>query len=216
MSPAGEHDTSTAIRPVWAMALKRVVDILGATFGLVLLSPLMFTISIAVFVRDGWPIWYPWRVVGEGGRPFVGYKFRTMIRDAERQQEELAEHNEMRGPVFKMRADPRVTRLGRVLRRTSLDELPQLVSVLRGDMSLVGPRPPLVSEFERFTPAQRRKLAVKPGITCLWQISGRSEITDFDDWVGLDLEYIENWTMWLDLKILGRTVIAVVTGRGAR
>ncbi|MHB8490731.1 MAG: sugar transferase [Solirubrobacteraceae bacterium] len=215
MSTVVRDQVPTKPRPLWAAAFKRLIDIAGAAVGMLLLSPLMAAISVAVLICDGWPILYPWRVVGEGGRPFVGYKFRTMVREAERLQEELAEQNEMRGPVFKMRGDPRVTRLGRLLRRASLDELPQLVSVLRGDMSLVGPRPPLVSEYERFTPFQRRKLAVKPGITCLWQVSGRSEITDFDAWVQLDMEYIENWSTWLDLKILGRTAIAVVAGKGA-
>src|SRR5207244_11951927 len=140
------------------------------------------------------------------GRFFTGYKFRTMVPNAETLQADLAHRNEMRGPVFKMRDDPRVTRVGRILRRYSLDELPQLWSVLKGDMSLVGPRPPLQTEWARFSEWQRRKLSVTPGITCLWQIRGRNTICDFDEWVRLDIEYIEKWSLWLDLQILARTV----------
>ncbi|TMQ64509.1 MAG: sugar transferase [Candidatus Eisenbacteria bacterium] len=163
----------------------------------------------------GKPILYRWRVVGLRGRYFTGYKFRTMERDAEARRHGLESLNEMAGPVFKMRDDPRVTGIGRLLRRFSLDELPQLWSVLKGDMSLVGPRPPLRTEWENFEPWQRRKLAVKPGITCLWQVSGRSDIRDFSEWVRLDIEYIERWTTWLDLKILLATGAAVVRSKGA-
>jgi lipopolysaccharide/colanic/teichoic acid biosynthesis glycosyltransferase len=138
-----------------------------------------------------------------------------MVRNSDRLQHDLSSHNVMRGPVFKMERDPRVTRVGRVLRRFSLDELPQLWSVLVGDMTLVGPRPPLQSEWERFEPWQRRKLAVTPGITCLWQVSGRANIRDFDEWVRLDLAYIERWSLWLDLRILVLTLGAVVRRRGA-
>jgi lipopolysaccharide/colanic/teichoic acid biosynthesis glycosyltransferase len=154
-------------------------------------------------------------VVGQGGRFFVGYKFRTMVRDADKRLAELAAKNEMTGPAFKMKHDPRVTLIGRTLRRLSLDELPQLWSVIKGDMSLVGPRPPLRTEWARFAPWQRRKLAVMPGITCLWQISGRADINNFDEWVKLDIEYIERWSLALDMKILIGTIGAVVRGRGA-
>lgn len=202
-------------RSRWAVGLKRAIDIVAAGTALIILAPVMLAIALAVLIVDGRPILYRWRVVGKEGHAFLSYKFRTMVRDADRMREDLLRHNQMEGPVFKMRMDPRVTWLGRILRRTSLDELPQLVSVLRGAMSLVGPRPPLVSEYQRFTPFQRTKLAVKPGITCLWQVSGRNEIRDFDEWVRLDREYIERWSLWLDLKILARTVKTVVTGRGA-
>jgi lipopolysaccharide/colanic/teichoic acid biosynthesis glycosyltransferase len=138
-----------------------------------------------------------------------------MVKDADKQKATLEKLNEMQGPVFKMRNDPRITRLGRILRRYSLDELPQLWSVLKGDMSLVGPRPPLVKEYERFVPWQKAKLAVTPGLTCLWQISGRSDIRSFDDWVRMDLEYIRNWSLKRDLVILCRTALVVLRGRGA-
>jgi len=196
-------------------ACKRVLDVVGAGTAFVLLSPVLAVLAVLIRIDSGRPLLYPWKVVGRRGRPFTGYKFRTMVPDAERLQESLEAHNEMAGPVFKMRNDPRVTRVGRFLRRYSLDELPQLWSVLVGDMSLVGPRPPLRTEYARFAPWQRRKLAVTPGITCLWQVSGRSDIRDFDEWVRLDIEYIERWSLALDLAILARTLGAVVRGRGA-
>src|SRR5437773_7852858 len=139
------------------------------------------------------------RVVGKNGVEFPIYKFRTMIDRAEDMKAQLLEHNEMNGPVFKIRNDPRLTPLGRFLRKYSLDELPQLWSVLKGDMSLVGPRPPLQTEYAQFTEWQKGKLAVTPGMTCLWQVSGRNDIREFDEWVRLDLEYIGRWSLWLDL-----------------
>ena len=145
------------------------------------------------------------------------YKFRSMIDDAEMRRAELEPFNQMSGPVFKVESDPRITRIGRWLRRTSFDELPQLWNVLVGDMSLVGPRPLPLYEVEKFeNTAQRRRLSVRPGLTCLWQISGRNQVRDFRDWVRLDLEYIDNWSLWLDLKILWRTVPVVLVGTGAR
>lgn len=144
----------------------------------------------------------------------MGYKFRSMVRDADELKPTLEPYNEMNGPAFKMQKDPRVTPIGRFLRKYSLDELPQLWSVLIGDMSLVGPRPPARSEFEQFEPWQRRKLSVKPGITCLWQINGRNQIRDFAEWARLDLEYIDNRSLWLDIKILVRTALVVLRGTG--
>ena len=196
-------------------AAKRTIDVVLSLAGLVVLGLPLVAIALMVLLAEGRPVFYRWRVLGEGARPFTGYKFRTMVSDADSILSELALQNEMKGPVFKMRADPRVTRLGAILRRSSLDELPQLLSVLRGDMSLVGPHPVYPNEYERATPAQRRKLSVKPGITCIWQVSGRSEIRDFDEWVALDLAYIDSWSLWLDLKILARTVPAVLARRGA-
>lgn len=183
--------------------------------GLVVLAPVLVVIAVLVLTGSGRPVFFRWRVVGRGGRFFTGYKFRTMIPDAEALQATLEAENEMTGPVFKMRNDPRVTPVGRFLRRYSLDELPQLWSVLKGDMSLVGPRPLRWHEYEVLPEAQRARFAVTPGITCLWQISGRSEITNFDDWMRLDLEYIRDWSLWLDLRILARTFVVVVQGRGA-
>jgi lipopolysaccharide/colanic/teichoic acid biosynthesis glycosyltransferase len=196
-------------------ALKRLVDVSGAAIGLVLLAPLLAVIALLVAIDSGRPILYAWNVVGRGGRYFTGYKFRTMVRNADALQGGLAGENQMSGPVFKMQADPRVTRVGRMLRRYSLDELPQLWSVLKGDMSLVGPRPPLQTEWIQFEPWQRRKLAVTPGITCFWQVSGRADIRDFDEWIRLDLRYIDEWSLRLDGAILLKTVAAVLRRRGA-
>ena len=201
--------------PRWAVRAKRALDIVGATLTLVLGAPAFGLIALAVLITNGRPIFYRWEVVGQGGRPFTGYKFRTMVRDADQLRDELLPHNEMNGPVFKIRRDPRVTRLGRFLRSYSLDETPQFWSVLRGDMCLVGPRPLYPHEYERATPEQRRKLSVKPGITCLWQVSGRSRVADFSEWVALDLKYIDEWSIWVDVKILARTIPAVLWRRGA-
>ncbi len=154
---------------------------------------------------------------GKHGKPFTMFKFRTMSTDAEMRRAEFLVFNQMSGPVFKVEKDPRVTRLGRFLRKTSIDELPQLLNVLRGEMSLVGPRPLPLYEVDKFeTTAQRRRLSVPPGLTCLWQISGRNEIKDFTDWVRLDLKYIDNWSLWLDIKILLKTVPVVLLGFGAK
>jgi exopolysaccharide biosynthesis polyprenyl glycosylphosphotransferase len=197
------------------LVMKRGIDIVGASLGLIVLSPVLAAIAVAVRLDSRGPIFYRWKVVGTRGRQFTGYKFRTMIPDAEDRLAGLESQNEMKGPVFKMRDDPRVTRIGRFLRRFSLDELPQLWSVLKGDMSLVGPRPPLRTEYSRFEPWQRRKLSVKPGVTCLWQVSGRSDIKDFSEWVKLDLDYIERWNLLLDFKILLATCSSVIRSKGA-
>jgi exopolysaccharide biosynthesis polyprenyl glycosylphosphotransferase len=199
-----------------ALIVKRLIDIAVSATLLVLFAPLFLLIAIAIkLTTPDLPVFYPWHVVGLSGRRFTGYKFTTMAADADARKAELQHLNEMQGPVFKIRNDPRVTPLGRVLRKYSLNELPQLWSVLKGDMSLVGPRPAFRHELQRFELWHKRKLCVKPGITCLWQISGRNHIADFDDWVRLDLEYIEKWSLWLDTKILARTVWAVVAGSGS-
>lgn len=195
--------------------VKRLFDVVVSLSLLVLLAPLLIVIALLVRLTSPGPIFYPWKVLGRRARPFQGYKFRTMVPNADALKATIMAQNEMTGPVFKMRNDPRVTPLGRILRKYSLDELPQLWSVLLGEMSLVGPRPPSAAEFAAFKPWQKGKLAVTPGITCLWQVMGRSEISDFDDWARLDLEYISNWSLWLDLKILFRTVPVVLFGRGA-
>jgi lipopolysaccharide/colanic/teichoic acid biosynthesis glycosyltransferase len=193
---------------------KRVLDLVGASLLLLLLSPLLIALALLVTFTSPGPILYRWRVVGKGGIPFVSYKFRSMVANADELKAELEGRNEMKGPVFKLSHDPRVTPAGMWMRRYSLDELPQFYSVIKGDMSLVGPRPPLLTEYERFTEYQKQKLAVKPGITCLWQVSGRNQVRDFDEWVRLDLEYIRNWSLMLDLKILLRTVCEVFAGSG--
>jgi lipopolysaccharide/colanic/teichoic acid biosynthesis glycosyltransferase len=196
------------------LACKRAMDIVGSAVLMVLLSPLQLVLGVLVRVTSPGPVFYRWRVVGEGGHPFLGYKFRSMMMNADDLKPTLVEQNEMLGPVFKLTHDPRVTPLGKWMRRYSLDELPQFYSVLKGDMSLVGPRPPLVTEYAQFTDYQKQKLAVKPGITCLWQVSGRNRVIDFDEWVALDLEYIRNWSLLLDLKILLKTVREVFVGSG--
>ncbi len=200
--------------PSWQRFVKRLMDALGAGALLIFLAPVLVLIALAVKFSSRGPVLYRWHVVGKGGRPFTGYKFRTMIENADELKQQLLEQNEMQGPVFKIKNDPRITTVGRVLRKFSLDELPQLWSVLKGDMSLVGPRPPLQNEYASFTEFQKQKLSVKPGITCLWQIAGRNEIRDFDEWVRLDLAYIQNWSLWLDVKILWRTFFAVLRGTG--
>jgi lipopolysaccharide/colanic/teichoic acid biosynthesis glycosyltransferase len=215
VTPAEFRKSAEMRAQAWQRGVKRTLDVVLGTLLLLSGSPVMVVAAVAVWLGDGRPILYPWRVVGQHGRPFLSWKFRTMVRDADRHKQELAQHNEMRGPVFKMRDDPRVTRVGRFLRRYSLDEMPQLWSVVKGDMSLVGPRPPLVTEFVQFEPWQKRKLSVIPGLTCLWQVSGRSNINDFDQWVRMDLQYIDHWSLYLDFKILCRTVSTVVLGRGA-
>jgi lipopolysaccharide/colanic/teichoic acid biosynthesis glycosyltransferase len=193
---------------------KRIFDGIVSVFLLVLLSPLLLLLSLLVKLTSPGPALYRWKVVGKNGRPFCGYKFRSMVVEADQLKGTLLAKNEMTGPVFKLTRDPRITPLGAWMRRYSLDELPQLYSVLVGHMSLVGPRPPLQSEYKCFTEYQKQKLAVKPGITCLWQIGGRNNIRDFDEWVSLDLQYIKNWSLWLDFSILVKTVLAVVSGSG--
>ncbi|HVN30905.1 MAG TPA: sugar transferase [Thermoanaerobaculaceae bacterium] len=197
-----------------ALFVKRVVDVVVALVGLALSAPLWPLVALAIRLGSRGPVLYRQVRCGLHGRRFVLLKFRTMVVDAEKLQDEVAHLNVMDGPVFKAPGDPRVTVVGRLLRRSSLDELPQFVNVLKGDMSLVGPRPPIPEEVERYLPWQRRRLAMKPGITCLWQISGRSKL-DFATWMELDLAYIDSWSVWLDLKILLLTVPAVFSGRGA-
>lgn len=196
------------------LVLKRVLDVFCSGMLLILLLPFLLAISLAVKFSSPGPIFYRWRVVGKRGRAFTSYKFRSMYVDADERKAALLAQNEMSGPVFKMTQDPRITRFGRWLRRYSLDELPQLFSVFKGDMSLVGPRPPLQTEYEQFTDFQKKKLAVKPGMTCLWQVSGRNQVSDFNEWVKLDLKYINEWSLWLDCKILLQTAVTVFAGSG--
>ena len=197
-----------------ALFVKRTLDVVAALGGLVLSLPLWLAAALAIRLTSRGSVVYRQVRCGLHGRRFVLLKFRTMVADAEKMQGEVAHLNVMDGPVFKVPGDPRVTPVGRLLRRSSLDELPQLLNVLKGDMSLVGPRPAIPEEVERYLPWQRRRLAMKPGITCLWQISGRSQL-DFATWMELDLAYIDTWSLWLDLKILLLTVPAVFSGRGA-
>ncbi len=201
----------------WALFIKSVMDKVGA--GLLLIPACLFMIPawIGIKLSSRGPAIFTQMRSGRHGHPFKMYKFRTMCTDAEQKQHELAAMNQMSGPVFKVDRDPRIFPFGRLLRRCSIDELPQLFNVLKGDMSLVGPRPLPVYEVEKFAdPAHRRRLSVKPGLTCLWQISGRNEISDFNQWVQLDLKYIDTWSLWLDVSILLRTIPAVLRGSGAK
>jgi exopolysaccharide biosynthesis polyprenyl glycosylphosphotransferase len=206
---------STTPDRAFALFVKRVMDIVLSAFLLTILFPFMAVIGVLIKLTSSGPILYKQVRCGLYGRRFVLYKFRSMNEGAEDVLWEIKHLNEMDGPVFKMRNDPRVTPLGRFLRKSSIDELPQFWNVLRGDMSLVGPRAPLPEEVKEYSRWQRRRLSVKPGITCLWQVSGRNEI-DFHEWMKLDLHYIDNWSLLLDLKILVRTFPVVLLCRGAR
>ena len=204
----------TGPRSALELATKRVIDVVGAIAGLVILAPLFAGIALAIIATDGRPVLYRQERVGLHGRRFKVVKFRSMVTDAEQKLDALREHNEIKGHAFKMTADPRITKVGRFLRRSSLDELPQLWNVVRGEMSLVGPRPPLPTEVDAYDAWHRRRLSMKPGVTGLWQIEGRHE-PEFDQWVEKDLEYIDRWSPWLDIQIMARTVGAVLHGRGA-
>ncbi len=205
---------STAPESWFPLVTKRALDIVVSLLLVFLGLPVIALITVLLKITQGGAVLYTQTRCGLNGRRFTLYKFRTMVEDAESRQGELLHLNEMDGPVFKLSRDPRVTRLGRILRRFSLDELPQLWNVLRGEMSLVGPRPPIPDEVARYQRWQRRRLSMKPGLTCLWQISGRNHV-DFERWMRLDLEYIDSWSPWLDMKILLKTVPAVISGRGA-
>lgn len=201
----------------WALFIKSVMDKVGAFIAILVFGVPMILAWIGIKMASPGPAIFTQMRSGRHGHPFKMFKFRTMCTDAEQKQQELLAMNQMSGPVFKVEDDPRIFPLGRLLRKYSIDELPQLFNVLSGDMSLVGPRPLPVYEVEKFAdPAHRRRLSVKPGLTCLWQISGRNEIKDFNQWVELDLKYIDRWSLWLDISILIRTVPAVLLGSGAK
>lgn len=193
--------------------IKRIFDMAVAGVILVLSSPLLLLLALIIRVTSPGPIFFKQTRCGKNGRLFTLYKFRTMVVNAEAQLEKLKALNEMSGPVFKMTHDPRITPVGRFLRKVSLDEFPQFWNVLKGDMSIVGPRPPLPKEMESYEPWQRRRLSMKPGITCIWQVSGRNSI-GFEEWMGLDLRYIDKWSIWLDFKILAQTAQTVFSANG--
>ena len=199
-----------------ALIIKRLMDIAGGIVGLGLTAIMTPFIALAIKLDSKGPVFFSQIRIGRGGRRFRIYKFRTMVADAEARKAELMEKNEMQGPIFKLSDDPRVTRVGQFLRKTSLDEFPQFWNVLKGDMSLVGTRPPTEEEFKRYTTAYRRRISMTPGLTGLWQISGRSTIEDFDEIVRLDLQYIDNWSLGLDIRILVKTIGVVLFGKGAK
>lgn len=201
----------------WAMLVKSWSDRILATIGMIVLLPLFALIALGIAISSPGPVFFRQRRAGLHGHPFEMWKFRTMCVDAEARREELASKNVMQGPVFKVENDPRITKFGKFLRCTSLDEFPQLFNVVKGEMSLVGPRPLPLYEVEKFEhSAHRRRLSMKPGLTCLWQIRGRNKVTDFHDWVLMDLEYIDNWSILLDWYILLRTIPVVLLGSGAK
>lgn len=211
----GAQRARIVARAVIAKRLRRAIDVLVAGCALAVLAPLMGVVALLVRATDGGPAFYWQTRVGRYGETFRFPKFRSMVVDAEARQRSLSAANvHGAGITFKVRADPRVTWIGRIIRKTSIDELPQLWSVLRGDMALVGPRPPLPGEVARYTVADRRRLEVTPGITCIWQVSGRSDVP-FPRQLAMDLEYIERQSLWLDLKLLLKTLPAVIAGRGA-
>jgi exopolysaccharide biosynthesis polyprenyl glycosylphosphotransferase len=201
----------------WPRLMKQLIDFTGALAILAIWSLPMLAAALAIKLTSRGPVFFKQERAGLNGKPFVMYKFRSMVTNAEQLKQELERLNEMSGPVFKVTDDPRVTKVGHLLRKFSLDEFPQLFNVLRFEMSLVGPRPLPVDEVRRFDDvSHRRRLSVRPGLTCIWQVSGRNDVKDFNDWVRMDLEYIDNWSLWLDMKILWRTIWVVLLGTGGR
>lgn len=207
------HFMTHAFRP-HQMALKRLFDIISSAAALVALSPLLIGVAVAVKLTSRGPMFFHQKRVGLHGKPFHMLKFRSMVVNAEELKAKLAALNEQTGPVFKMKNDPRITRVGRFIRKYSIDELPQLINVLRGEMSVVGPRPPIPSEVEKYAAWQRRRLSVRPGLTCIWQVSGRNQIS-FEEWMYLDMQYIDHWSLKNDINLILKTVPVVITGSGA-
>ncbi len=201
---------------LWELMAKRIFDFTVSGMALILLWPVFIIVAISIKMTSKGPVFFRQKRCGLNGRRFVFYKFRTMVAGAEEKLSELQKFNEMTGPAFKMKNDPRVTEAGKFLRKFSIDELPQLWNVFKGNMAIVGPRPPLLHEVDRYDNWQRRRLSVKPGLTCLWQIRGRNKITDFNEWMRLDLEYIDNWSLWLDLKIFFKTIPVVLLAKGVK
>ncbi len=194
--------------------IKRIFDIFFSVILLISLIPIFLLISLLIKIDSEGPVFFAWDVIGKNGVPFRGYKFRTMEEGADKKKKQLLNLNEMNGPVFKIKNDPRITKLGKFLRKYSLDELPQFWSVVKGDMSVVGPRPAGPKEWVEYEEWQKRKLSITPGITCLWQVNGRNDIVDFNEWVRLDLEYIDNSNFYLDIKIIFKTILSVIKGTG--
>lgn len=219
LSPLGSsYNVTYASRmvPVGQLLLKRTMDICGALVGCVVLVLVTVVFGPLIKLESPGPIFFAQKRVGKNGRIFKMYKFRSMYADAEERKKELMAQNEMSGFMFKMENDPRITKIGGFMRKTSLDEFPQFINILKGDMSLVGTRPPTLDEFSQYSPYHKKRLSFRPGLTGMWQVSGRSDITDFEEIVRLDVEYIEDWSVGLDIKILLKTVFTVFKGRGAR
>lgn len=206
---------SAAVHNGTQLAIKRIIDIIGALVGIIISIPIIAITAVPLLIESPGPLFFKQERVGQNGRLFNIYKLRSMYKDAEERKKELMAHNKMDGLMFKMDNDPRITKVGRVIRKLSIDELPQFFNVLKGDMSLVGTRPPTVKEFEQYENRHKRRLSMRPGITGMWQVSGRSNINDFEEVVKLDCEYIDNWNLWLDIQILLKTVKVVLTHEGA-
>ncbi|MBQ8596213.1 MAG: exopolysaccharide biosynthesis polyprenyl glycosylphosphotransferase, partial [Lachnospiraceae bacterium] len=204
------------VAPIGQLLLKRMLDIFGALVGCIILVMITVIAGPLIKLESPGPIFFAQKRVGRNGRVFKMYKFRSMYADAEERKKELMAQNEMNGLMFKMENDPRITKIGRFMRKTSLDEFPQFVNILKGDMSLVGTRPPTLDEFAQYSPYHKKRLSFKPGLTGMWQVSGRSDITDFEEIVKLDVEYIDSWSFILDIKILIKTVLQVFKGSGAK
>ena len=204
----------TVRRNIIERCLKRIVDISICLGALLILSPLLLIVSILIKLSSDGPIFYTQKRVGKGGKVFHMIKFRSMVRDAHKMKIDLKAQNEMDGPVFKMKNDPRITIVGRFIRKHSIDELPQILNILSGDMSVVGPRPPLPEEVASYTDWQKRRLSVTPGLTCIWQVSGRNRLS-FEEWMSMDIDYIERWSLLLDLKLILRTLKVVIMPDGA-
>lgn len=193
---------------------KRLMDILLSLLGLIIVSPIMLIVAILIKLESSGPVIFSQKRVGLNGKEFNMLKFRSMVQNAEELKEKLQKQNEMSGPMFKMKEDPRVTKVGRFIRKTSIDELPQLINILKGEMSLVGPRPSLPKEVAKFEPWMLERLSVKPGLTCYWQVSGRNNI-DFEDWMKLDIKYVKDRTLWLDIKLIFKTFFVLFGDRNA-
>jgi lipopolysaccharide/colanic/teichoic acid biosynthesis glycosyltransferase len=213
-TPDVDSDRGLTHARAWKRFIKRAIDVVGGVLLIVLIAPILVFTAVAIRVSSRGAVLYVQVRVGKGGRPFRMLKFRSMRRQAHDDRDNMIHLNEVSGPVFKIREDPRLTRVGRLMRKLSIDELPQLMNVIAGQMSLVGPRPPLPEEYETYGPRERRRLSVRPGLTCIWQVSGRSDV-DFESWVDMDLEYIDTWSFGQDLKLLLLTIPAVLSGRGA-
>ncbi len=203
-----------AEKPVYDVC-KRIFDLVMSIFALIVLSPVFFAVAVAIKLEDGGKVFYSQERLTKGGRPFKMFKFRSMCPDADKKLEELLKYNEMDGPAFKMAKDPRITKVGHFIRRTSIDELPQLINIIKGDMSIIGPRPPLPREVAQYTPYQMHRLDVITGLACYHECQGRSDCHDFDEWVESDLKYIRERSMLTDLKVIFWTIRIVLTGKGA-
>lgn len=214
MQPVQKEYIAPKRKPVYDF-FKRIFDIVMSLLALIVLSPVFLVIAILIKAEDGGNVVYKSTRLTKGGKEFGMYKFRSMIPNADKLKDSLMAQNEVNGPAFKMKDDPRITKIGKFIRKTSIDELPQLLNILKGEMTIIGPRPPLPQEVAQYTPYQLHRLDVKTGLACYHEVEGRSDSTDFDEWVEQDLRYIRERSMWTDIKIIFKTIKVVLTGQGA-